>query len=351
MNRVIVDLNSRSYAIDAGRGAFEGVLDLLGHSDSGERNICVADSSAAKLHPQKIAALKKAGVKVVLLPGGEKTKCWGNLEKLCSAFAAARLDRKSLVIALGGGVIGDLAGFAAAIYMRGIGLVQVPTTFLAMVDSSVGGKTAIDIDEGKNLVGAFHQPMAVFADSDFLDTLPKREISAGWAEVVKCSVLEGGTFFKRCSAMDLTEAVRRSCMLKAKIVSDDECECASSGGRALLNLGHTFAHAVEKCCGYGKYLHGEAVSIGLSFAAELSERLGAIKQAEVDAIKSRLAYRGLPVKLPDAPPTAELMRAMKGDKKCSAGNLRFVLIRGAGKAFTEFVDDSVVRAAVADFVK
>ena len=264
------------------------------------------------------------------------------------------------VAAFGGGVVGDLSGFVAASYMRGVDFYQIPTTLLAAVDSSVGGKTGVNIPEGKNLVGAFHQPKAVYTDSAFLKSLPKRQFAAGMAEVVKCAVLGDAELFGRLAARgkpmefdspELGDAVVSSCKLKAKIVAEDERETSPNGGRALLNLGHTFGHAIERNAGYGKYLHGEAVSIGTVMAAVLSRRLGLIGDAQVDAIARLLQSENLPVSLAERISADDFIDAMHGDKKALAGALRFVTILDIGKTRTETVPDALVRDAIADFYK
>ena len=262
-------------------------------------------------------------------------------------------DRRSVVVALGGGVVGDMAGFAAAIYMRGIRFVQVPTTLLAQVDSSVGGKTGINLAAGKNLVGAFHQPIAVLADTSTLATLPPRELSAGLAEVIKHGLLADAAYFDAVErdldalrALDptaLAAAIEGSCRIKAAIVARDERE---SGERALLNLGHTFGHAIETLAGYGTWLHGEAVGCGLCLAADLSKRLGLIGVAEVERIEAAVARAGLPTRIPGLGLEAAIT-AMRGDKKAEAGEIRFILIERIGRAVQRTVPDAALRATLA----
>ncbi|QYY36424.1 3-dehydroquinate synthase [Ruficoccus sp. ZRK36] len=299
---------------------------------------------------------------------GEQTKCFTNLQRIMDEMAEARIDRGGKLIALGGGVIGDLGGFAAASYLRGIDFFQVPTTLLAMVDSSVGGKTGINIAAGKNLVGAFWQPQAVFICTEFLKTLPPREFAAGMAEIIKYGMLYDRALFDQLAALEeplswehpaLPGIIRRCCEIKAEVVKADEKETAASGGRALLNLGHTFAHAIENVAGYGTYLHGEAVGIGLVLAAELSVRLsddGAIgfdfTAEDAAAVRKLVAANGLPTSLRDpiggqAAPALDLEKlldAMRRDKKVRSGRLRFVAMEEIGRAVTVAdVDESWIR--------
>lgn len=355
LNKMIeqtVSLKERSYPIHIGAGAFGLALaDLRGITQAGGKVVCVADALLPQLYPEFASALVDAGVRTIPVHGGESSKCFSTYASLCEAFAQAGLDRKSTVAAWGGGVIGDLAGFAAATYMRGLPFVQIPTTLLSMVDSSVGGKTGINISAGKNLVGAFHQPRAVYADISFLKTLSAREFAAGMAEVVKCGALGDPQLFAEleklgntltCDSPYLPEAVRRSCALKAAIVSADERETAKEGGRALLNLGHTLGHAVEKCAGYGTFVHGEAVAIGMVFAAKLSEKLGTLSASDAKRIEKVLENCALPTQLPKKLSRPKLVEAMHRDKKSVGGSLRFVLLDGIGKSYTKTLDESVV---------
>lgn len=285
---------------------------------------------------------------------GETLKSMRNLEAIHNFLANTGVDRGGLLVVAGGGVIGDLGGFAAASYLRGIDMVQVPTTLLAMVDSSVGGKTGINIDAGKNLVGAFHQPKHVYICGEFLQTLDRRELAAGWAEVVKYGLLADAELLaevERVSRLDhplpdLRAIIRRCCAIKAQVVRDDERETAAEGGRALLNLGHTFAHAIEKVAGYGAYLHGEAVAIGLVLAARLSQREGLLKDDSVERrVVAMLERQGLPVALRQTMAVDDLLAAMSRDKKVRGGRLRFVLLAEAGQAVTvDGVGESAVRA-------
>jgi 3-dehydroquinate synthase len=319
---------------------------------------CIADSCVLKRHSDKAKAMRKLA-DIIEVDGGEASKCFGKVAEICSLLAQKKADRKSCIIAWGGGVIGDLAGFIASVYMRGIKFYQIPTTLLAMVDSSVGGKTGINIEEGKNLVGAFHQPQGVFADIDFLDTLPEREFSAGMAEVIKCGLLGDVKLFEDLENIGsdwsrnhsyLSEAILRSCALKAKIVAEDEHETASSGGRALLNFGHTFGHAIEKLYGYGTYRHGEAVAIGMLMANELSKVLGGADFKE--RISHVVACSKLPMSVANQEiSVADFVNAMAGDKKNSNGQLRFVVLENIGDAKTVVVDKAIVEKVVEDCLK
>ena len=281
----------------------------------------------------------------VFLPDttGESLKTLGQLEEVYAFLADEGIDRGSAIVAVGGGVIGDLAGFAAASWLRGIDYFQVPTTLLAMVDSSVGGKTAVNTNSGKNLVGAFHQPREVYVCRAFLETLPPREFPAGMAEVIKYGMLADARLFEllrdrgrlRPDAPEMVEVIRRCCRIKAEIVASDERETAGDGGRALLNLGHTFGHAIENVAGYGEYLHGEAVAIGLVMAAELSHRLVNIGHEDVAAVTELLELYDLPTRLRSGLPGNDLHAAMLRDKKVRDGRPQFVVLKSIGKAATE----------------
>lgn len=325
----------------------------------------VADGTVAKLHLTALKLGLAAGgvesVKEILLPPGEKTKAWGPLAFVVEELLEARTERQDVVIAFGGGVTGDLVGFAAAILRRGIGYVQIPTTLLAQVDSSVGGKTGINAPQGKNLVGAFHQPKLVLADTALLDTLPPRELLAGYAEVVKYGFLGDRGFFewleKRGPALKAgeaearMEAVTRSVAAKAGIVERDETE---QGERMLLNLGHTFGHALEAATGYSsRLLHGEGVSIGCALAFEVSARMGLCPRQDAERAVAHLRAMGMKTCLGDIPgalPDADgLLDLMAQDKKVSGGALTFILLKGIGEAFaTREADLSVVRDLLTD---
>jgi 3-dehydroquinate synthase len=344
---VRVELDSRAYDIEIGRGLISELGQRVEALAQGSRVIVVTDAHVAALHLQTaLNSLAAAGVPAttVVLPAGEATKSFRALEDVCDAIIAARLERRDLVVALGGGVIGDLTGFAAAIVRRGLRFVQVPTTLLAAVDSSVGGKTAINAGAGKNLVGAFHQPVRVLADVDCLDSLPPRELRAGYAEVVKYGVLGDVGFFEWLEhhgpallagdAASRTHAVAASVHAKAAIVAEDERE---TGRRALLNLGHTFGHALEAATGFGsRLLHGEAVAIGMAMALATSERL---LGCPADARRRLLAHghatglpmtpAGLGLARADAP---SLLAAMTRDKKARDGAITLVLCRQLGEA-------------------
>jgi 3-dehydroquinate synthase len=290
----------------------------------------------------------------ILIEDGEQAKAWATLDHVVDAMLAARCGRDSVVVALGGGVVGDLAGFAAAVYQRGIPFIQVPTTLLAQVDSSVGGKTAINHARGKNMVGAFHQPLAVIADVGVLDTLPDRELRAGMAEVIKHGFILDLQFvgwleanMDRLLARDrtaLSHAVRRSCELKAQVVAADERE---TGLRAILNFGHTFGHAIEAGVGYGEWLHGEAVATGMVMAAELSARAGTLSRADAGRVTALIALAGLPVRGPKLP-SERYLELMQVDKKAAGGRMRFILLDGVGRAIQRGdLDVQLIRESIA----
>ncbi len=356
MEKGSVSLGKRTYDIFVGRGAFNLALEKLSELCSeGRCSVCVADSEVLRAHSKKLSEsfgkLPREKFFVVEESGGESAKSFSRLEELCDEFASAKLDRSGSVFALGGGVVGDLAGFAASSYMRGVDFYQVPTTLLAMVDSSVGGKTGINISAGKNLVGAFKQPKGVYADTDFLKTLPPREFSAGMAEVVKYALISDADFFEELGAEridpeseSLSKIIAKCCEMKAAVVASDEMETSPVNGRALLNLGHTFGHAIEKCAGYGEYLHGEAVSIGLVLTALLSRNLGFLTDSDVERIKRVLTLNDLPVKLRSPLSAEEILKAMSLDKKSSRGRKKFVVMKSIGKSETssEVSDEEVV---------
>jgi len=346
--KVHVDLPGRAYDIHIGPGLItQAGTHLAGLG--GRRHICiVTDENVAALHlPALQASLSEAGLTsaALTLPAGEATKSWAQLEHVVEWLLAQKVERRDLVIAFGGGVIGDLAGFAAAILRRGVRFVQMPTSLLAQVDSSVGGKTGINSPHGKNLVGAFHQPALVLADTDLLGTLPRRDFLAGYGEVVKYGLLGDAAFFDwlETAAPDMAagdmaarvRAVTRSCEMKADIVQRDETE---QGDRALLNLGHTFCHALEQATGYSdRLLHGEGVAIGCALAFELSARLGLCSQEDPSRVRAHLRDMGMKVDIRDIagdlPDAAALLDLMGQDKKVQDGQLRFILARGIGDAF------------------
>jgi len=345
MHSLNVSLNDRAYPIYIGGGLLNRVDLILRHLTS-PRVAIVSNSTIAPLYLATLAEpLRAAGVKLteIILADGEQHKNWETLNIIFDALLAERCDRSTTIVALGGGVIGDLAGFAASCYQRGVPLIQVPTTLLAQVDSSVGGKTGINHPRGKNMIGAFWQPRLVLADTDTLKTLPERELAAGLAEVIKYGLIRDLPFLDwleanldRLLARDaaaLAHAVERSCANKAEVVIADELETATEGGRALLNLGHTFGHAIETGLGYGVWLHGEAVGAGMRMAAELSRRLGWLSAADVTRVCSLLRRAGLPVQ--GAPLGAQRYLDLMGhDKKVVAGRLRLVLLKRLGEAVT-----------------
>ena len=326
------------------------------------RTVIISDETVAALHaPALIASLAAAGVRsqMIAVPPGEGSKSFAELERLMDRLLATGLDRRDVVVALGGGVVGDLAGLAAALYMRGIDFVQVPTTLLAQVDSSVGGKTAIDTSRGKNLVGAFHQPRLVLADIDVLATLPARQVRSGWAEVLKHGLICDPAFFDWLAGEGavgatgdpaaLERAVVRSVEIKSGIVGEDEKE---AGRRALLNLGHTFGHAIEAELGFEEaaLAHGEAVALGCVLAFQYSARLGLCPAAEAARVETVIAAAGLPTRLGQAGAfgAEALIARMAGDKKAEAGDVTLVLARGIGDAF---VQRAVDRSDVLAFVR
>ena len=333
---VTVDLGERSYPIRIG----SGILDTLGEACTAAglsgRCLIVSDENVAPLYADRaFQSLEKAGFTPArdVLPAGEPTKCHDQLIRLYSKAAELRLDRGHFMVALGGGVIGDLTGFAAASWLRGIRFVQVPTSLLAMVDSSVGGKTGINIAEGKNLVGAFHQPALVQIDLETLLTLPERELRAGLSEIVKYGVIWDEELFQTLEKAgdvpsEMGAVVSRCCEIKAEVVRQDERE---GGLRGILNFGHTLAHAIENVAGYGEILHGEAVAIGMVYAARLSARLKGLSADESARIEKLIAILGLPVSAPGLAWT-DLRAAMAVDKKTRDGLVKFVLVDRIGHA-------------------
>ena len=366
---VNVALGARAYDIVIGRGLIATLGERINKLRPGCKVAIVTDERVARHHLVAAeAALAGAGIGVssVQVPAGESSKSFRMLERVCDELIAARIERGDIVVALGGGVIGDLGGFAASLVRRGIDYVQVPTSLLAQVDSSVGGKTAINARQGKNLVGAFYQPILVVADTALLDTLPEREFRAGYAEVVKYGLLGDANFFEWLDAnwRDLfaggnssggfarEHAIAVSCRAKAAIVARDERE---TGDRMLLNLGHTFGHAFEATAGFSdKLLHGEAVGLGMSLAFEFSARRGLIAKADADRVIAHLAAVGLPTHVKAVTggnwPTIDVMMdLLSQDKKVQRGRLTFILVRGIGQAFvTRDVDAGEVRAFLAE---
>ncbi len=340
MQTLTVALGSRSYPIHIGAGLLNQPELIAAHLPQ-PRAAIVTNTTVAPLYLARLAeGLRAQGVAVVeiVLPDGERWKDWATLNQIFDGLLTHHCERKTTLIALGGGVIGDLTGFAAACYLRGVPFVQVPTTLLSQVDSSVGGKTGINHPLGKNMIGAFYQPRLVLADTDTLHTLPAREFSAGLAEVIKYGLIRDAQFFAwleanmaRLRTLDeqsLVHAIYHSCAIKAETVAADERE---SGARALLNLGHTFGHAIESAMGYGNWLHGEAVAAGTVLAAELSQRLGWVTADDVERTRAIFVAAGLPVR-PPAFPFADWSEAMRRDKKVEDGRIRFVLLRAIGEA-------------------
>jgi len=338
VQRIDVQLGIRSYPIFIGAGAMEHKEDLA-RAIPARDILLVTNTTVGPLYAERLtAALAPRRCIEVSLPDGEVHKTLANVTRMLDVLIANRFARDCCVVALGGGVVGDMAGFAAACYQRGVPFVQVPTTLLAQVDSSVGGKTGVNHPGGKNLIGAFHQPSAVFADTNTLNTLPDRELRAGLAEVIKYGLIVDQAFFgwleehaERLLARDpaaLTHAIRRSCEIKAEIVARDERE---QGDRALLNLGHTFGHAIESATQYSGWLHGEAVGAGMLLAADMSERLGWMSAGDVSRVERILRKFGLPIDV-SALPATTLAEKMKIDKKVAAGRIRLVLLKAIGKS-------------------
>ncbi|MCC7484129.1 MAG: 3-dehydroquinate synthase [Burkholderiales bacterium] len=340
MQTLTVALENRSYPIHIGPGLIARG-ELVAARLPQPRAVLVSNTTVAPLYAERLThALRAQGVAVlaVTVPDGEAHKDWRTLNAILDALLENRSERGTALIALGGGVVGDLTGFAAAVYQRGVPFIQVPTTLLAQVDSAVGGKTAINHPLGKNMVGAFYQPLAVVSDTDTLATLPPRELAAGLAEVIKYGAIHDPAFFDwleanvaRLVAREaeaLTWAIERSCAIKAGIVAGDERE---TGERALLNYGHTFGHAIETATGYGQWLHGEAVAAGMVLAARLSVRMGLLAASEASRIESLLARAGLPVTAP-ALGVERYLELMGHDKKVRGGRIRFILLRRLGEA-------------------
>jgi 3-dehydroquinate synthase len=358
MSQIQIELAERSYPIAIGSALIQASETFANLPKASQvlivTNITVAPLYAKQLKTALLQYYPK--VHVLELPDGEVFKTWATLNLIFDVLLQNECDRKTVLFALGGGVVGDITGFAAASYMRGVPFVQVPTTLLAQVDSSVGGKTAINHPLGKNMVGAFYQPLRVVCDLDTLKTLPARELSAGLAEVIKYGPIADMSFLNwiekhidNLMAGDtdaLAKAIQRSCEIKAMVVGQDERE---SGLRAILNFGHTFGHAIESGMGYGKWLHGEAVGCGMVMAAELSQRLGLIEPEFVQRLKQLIQKSGLPVAGPILSATdnaGRYLELMRVDKKTEAGELRFVLIDGPGRAVVRSAPDVLVRKVI-----
>ncbi|UHD14221.1 3-dehydroquinate synthase [Thiocapsa bogorovii] len=349
-----VALGARAYPIHIGTGLISDPDLYRPHLFSSQVMI-VTNETVAPLYLDAVrSALEGYHVEEVVLPDGEQHKTVEVWNRIFDALLQARFGRDCALVALGGGVVGDMAGFAAACYQRGVGFIQVPTTLLAQVDSSVGGKTGINHPAGKNMIGAFHQPRAVIADTATLATLPQRELSAGLAEVLKYGLIRDATFLAwlethmaELLARDadaLAYIIRRSCEIKAEIVAEDELE---AGQRALLNLGHTFGHAIETATGYGTWLHGEAVGVGICMAADLSARKGWLTEGDVERVRRLVASAGLPVAAPDDLSADRFLQLMAVDKKVQDGQLRLVLLQQPGDAVvTGDVDPNLLRATL-----
>lgn len=357
--QVQIALGDRSYPIQIGTGLFDRP-DTYAGLPRAAAALVVTNTLLAPLYAQRLQqalAGRYAAVHLVVLPDGEAHKTWETLNLIFDALLSRGCDRKTVLFALGGGVVGDITGFAAASYMRGVPFVQVPTTLLAQVDSSVGGKTAINHPLGKNMVGAFYQPQLVVCDLGVLKTLPPRELSAGLAEVIKYGPIADAAFLDWIEAhidalragdpAALAHAVQRSCEIKAEVVGQDERE---GGLRAILNFGHTFGHAIEAGMGYGAWLHGEGVGCGMVMAARLSQRLGLLDTAAVERLTRLIERAGLPTVGPilDAKDNAgRYLELMRVDKKAEAGEIKFVLIDGIGRSIVRGAPDTLVREVIA----
>jgi 3-dehydroquinate synthase len=351
MKTLHVDLASRSYPIYIGTDLLEQKALFEPHLKSSTTVFIVSNTTVAPLYAKTLTnTLSQLGktVRLLELPDGESFKDWQHLQLIFDELLAHGADRQSMIVALGGGVVGDMAGFGAASFMRGIRFIQVPTTLLAQVDSSVGGKTGINHPLGKNMIGAFHQPVAVIADLSTLRTLPARELSAGLAEVIKHGAIADADFLDwieantsallACDTDAMAHAVLRSCEIKSAVVSADERE---GGIRATLNFGHTFGHAIESGLGYGEWLHGEAVGCGMVMAADLSNRLGHISQVDAERLKRIIKSMHLPI-VPPKLGTERFMELMQVDKKTEAGQIRYITLGSIGAARIQQVPDTTV---------
>jgi len=347
-----LDLGERSYPIYIGKGLIQDARLFARHIRSGQV-LVVSNETVAPLYMEKLLrSLSGFQVERVVLPDGEKYKNLDVLNRIFDQLLSKRFDRSCTLIALGGGVIGDMTGFAAACYQRGVDFIQLPTTLLSQVDSSVGGKTGVNHPLGKNMIGAFYQPNAVIIDIDTLNTLPARELSAGLAEVIKHGIIKDAAYFswlethirelRHLDPEALAHAIEGSCVIKSRVVSADEKE---AGQRALLNYGHTFGHAIETGMGYGVWLHGEAVGAGMCMAARMSRFMGWLSDEEESRIVALVAAAGLPVSPPAELSPSRFMELMAVDKKVMSGQLRLVLLKGIGKALitNEFDQESLSR--------
>ena len=336
MNTIRVTAGEQSYDVVIGTGLLDRVGELCAEKLKGSSCAVVSDDKVASLYAERVVeGLKKAGARPVLftVPAGEQSKTMERAEAICNQMIEAGFDRSSFIVALGGGMAGDLAGFVAAIYHRGIPLVQVPTTLLAQVDSSIGGKTAVNTAAGKNLIGAWHQPALVVSDVDALGTLPPREFRQGFAEIIKHAVIRDAELFEQLQDFDrsdLADLVCRNVKIKASIVAADERE--TSGERALLNFGHTIGHAIERAGEYQHFLHGEAVSLGMVAACEISVRKAGLSESTRQKIVTTLERLELPTRLPLHFPKNEILGAVRLDKKFTRGEVRFVVVPAIGSA-------------------
>ena len=356
--RVSIDLGERSYPILIGAGLLDDPAAFEGAA-AGTQALIVTNTTVAPLYAERLERVltrRHSQVHMLKLPDGEQFKTWETLNSIFDRLLASGADRKTTLYALGGGVVGDMTGFASACYMRGVHFVQVPTTLLAQVDSSVGGKTGINHPLGKNMIGAFYQPQRVVCDLDVLKSLPPRELSAGLAEVIKYGPIADMVFLdwieghidalRACDTEALAHAVKRSCQIKASVVGVDERE---AGLRAILNFGHTFGHAIEAGMGYGAWLHGEAVGAGMVMAAELSRELGLVDAAFVQRLTALIRRAGLPTRgatIDESDNAGRYLQLMRVDKKAEGGEIRFVVIDGPGRAAVRSAPDALVRAMI-----
>ena len=343
---VSVGLSRAPYKVLIGAGAISSCGELISRVLKPARCVVVTDSNVAPLYAEAVEiSLAHAGFQPVrvVVPAGESSKSLTQIGVICDAMIEAGLDRSSLLVALGGGVVGDLAGFAAAVYYRGIPYIQIPTTIVSQVDSSVGGKTGVNAAGGKNLIGSFHQPRLVIADTDTLRSLPEREFNEGFAEVIKHAAIRDPSMLEALD--DLPALLAQNVALKAAIVAEDEFE--TKGLRALLNFGHTIGHGIEAAAGYGKFLHGEAISLGLLAACRLSVEKSGLPEEDAARISSALGTYKLPLRLDASIATDAIFSALKKDKKFAAGGIRFVLLRKLGDAFvSDAVTEADIRGAI-----
>jgi 3-dehydroquinate synthase len=351
LTRITVSLSRSSYEMIIGRGILARTGELVREILPPGRCALITDTNIAPLHAGAVvASLSGAGFHptLITIPAGEKSKSLSNTETVCGQMIAAGLDRNAFVAALGGGVVGDLAGFVASIYYRGIPHVQIPTTLVAQVDSAIGGKTGVNARQGKNLIGSFHQPALVITDPETLSTLPRREFNEGVAEIIKHAVIRDAAMLmdiEKAVASDLPALIAHNQNIKSQIVVEDEFE--KLGVRALLNFGHTIGHAIENAAGYGRYLHGEAVSLGIAAALRLSVDKAGLSSEEAQEVLRALRAFDLPVRLPEDIPTEALMESLRKDKKFEAGAIRFVLTGKLGSAFlSKEVCEEDIRLAI-----